>query len=452
MREPFHPPTGTTRMLKHLLPASALLALATLAPAGVQVSQEPWLRIDDTRPGYLDLDVAERRYTKPGAPDITLVGAIHIGDPRYYKHLMKTLEVFDFVLYEGVGPAGAGELSDDLTDEQRVTRTESRIRLLAILLESTRRQAEASDDHPWEGYPEDLDALQAQMEALDMGARSLEWLGASSTDGWGEPLMYSAVDDGADFRILSYGADKKEGGRGVDRDLSFAIQPALSQAELGAEPGLQQKMARTFGLAFQGDVMSHDFDNHINSDLSVDEVRDLLEAKGADGSMIFGMLDGSSAMAAMADVVLRIIEWIPGGSAMGKLMIMEMLANADQALEAAGAQPGMENPEALMEVIIDDRNKKVIEDLRPFLLMKRMWGEGIAVIYGAGHMPDLHDRLLAMGYELSSSDWNLAIRLNMRREGLDPATVDVIRQQVRAQIEALSNQARERDEDTPDEL
>ena len=423
-------------MLKHLLPAAVFASLALVAPACAQeaVEQEPWLRVDDTRPGILDLDVAERRYTKAGAPDITLIGAIHIGDPRYYKHLMKTLEAFDLILYEGVGPAGAGELSEDLTDEQRGTRTESRLRLFAMMLESTKRAA--GDD--WTGYPMSVEDVRAKMVELDMGARPIEFFDAASSDGWGNALIYQATEDGEDFRLVSLGADGEEGGRGVNRDLSFALQPALSEAELGGEPGLQQKMAQTFGLAFQGEIMSHEGDNHINSDLSVDEVRDLLEAKGGDGSMIFGMLDGSSGMAQMADVVFQLIEWIPGGSAMGKLMIMEMLANADDALAMAGQQPGMENPEALMEVIIVDRNKKVIEDLAPLLLLKRMWNQGIAVLYGAGHMPDLHDRLVDMGYELSESDWNLAIRLNLRREGINPATADLIREQIRAQIQSLS--------------
>ncbi|MEM1422786.1 MAG: type II secretion system protein GspG [Planctomycetota bacterium] len=433
-------------MPKHILPAFVALQLVFVAPACAQEAseQEPWLRVDDSRRGVLDLDVAERRYTMAGAPDVTLVGAIHIGDPRYYMHLEKTLSAFDIVLYEGVGPAGAGELSDDLTDEQRVSRTESRLRLFAMMLESTKRAA----GDGWTGYPQTVEGVRAMMVELDMGARSIEFLEAASSDGWGRPLMYEATGGGEDFRLLSYGADGEQDGRGVDRDLSFDLQPPLSDAELGGEPGLQQKMAKTFGLAFQGDIMSHDYDNHINSDLSIDEVRDLLEAKGGDGSMIFGMLDGSSGMAAMADVVFRLIEWIPGGSAMGKLMIMEMLANADDALAMAGQQQGVENPGALMEVIIVDRNLKVIEDLKPFLRTKRMWNEGIAVIYGAGHMPDLHDRLLAMGYELSESDWNLAMRLNTRREGIDPMTADLIRGQIRSQLEMMTRQAEEAAEDT----
>ncbi len=435
-------------LLRPVLVVLSLSLLGTLAPvhASVADEQEPWIRVDDTRQGVLDLDVAERVYTKEGMPNVTLVGAIHIGDPRFYKHLTKTLEAFDVVLYEGVGPSGAGELPADLSDEERVKRTEGRIRLFATMLEAMKRGAEASEEQTWDGYPADLDALHERAHELDLGDRQLEWISDSATDAWGRPLLYSATEGGSDFTLVSYGADGKEGGRGVDRDLSIAIQPPLSDAELGAEPGLQQKMADTFGLAFQGDIMSHDFENHINADLSVDEVRTLLEEKGGDGSMIFGMLDGSSSMAAMADIVFSIIKFIPGGSAMGKLMIMEMLANADDALAVAGAQPGMGNPEALMEVIIVDRNKKVIEDLKGQLASKRMWNNGIGVIYGAGHMQDLHERMLALGYELTESDWNLAIRLNLRKEGIPESAANMMRMQIRSQIKAMTGAAGASDE------
>lgn len=440
MREPIAPLPGTTRMLKHLLALTAALTTVSIAPACAQESegQEPWLRIDDSRQGVLDLDVAERVYTREGAPDVTMVGAIHIGDPRFYKHLMKTLHGFDVVLYEGVGPEGAGALSDDLTDEQRVERTESRIRLLAILLEGEKRAAEADDERAWEGYPASIDALRARMDADGMAERQIGWVESVGEDAWGQPLIYTITDDGQHFTIRSYGADGEEGGRGVDRDLSFAIQPPLSDAELGIEPGLQQKMAETFGLVFQGDVMSHDDARNINADLSVDEIRELLDAKGGDGSMIFGMLDGSSSMARMADLVFGLIRVIPGGSGMGKLMIMEMLANADDALMAAGSQPGMGDPGVLMDVIIKDRNAHVIEVLKKQIASKRMWNKGIAIIYGAGHMPDMHERLTHLGYTLTESDWNLAIRLNLKREGIPEFQATMIRAQIQAQIKAMS--------------
>lgn len=409
------------------------LALTTSCTAQEPEPSEPWLEVTDDGKGTLRLRVAERTYTKEGSPSVTMIGAIHIADPRFYGHLTKTLEEFDIVLYEGVGPEGAGELTEDLSDEQRATRTESRIRLLAILLEQQRR-----GDDAWTSYPATIDALDERLSAGGTGSRGLSFLDAARTDGWGNPLVYDVSNDATDFTIVSLGADGAKGGNGVDRDLAYAMQPPLNDAELGGEPGLQQRMAKTFGLAFQGDVMSHDFPNHINADLSVDEVRDLLEARGGDGGAIFGMLDGSSGMATIIGTVLSIIEFLPGGPEMGKLMMMEMLANADLALAGAGNQEGMEEYAALMEVIINDRNVKVIEDLRDVLTMKRAGIDEVAIIYGAGHMLDLHDRLVRdLGYELAESDWNLAIRLNLQRAGIPQGTADMIRDQVRTQLESM---------------
>ncbi len=418
----------------------ALSAAPAIASSATSEEQEPWIKVDDSREGLLDLKVAERVYTKAGAPTITMIGAIHIADPRYYGHLSKTLEEFDVVLYEGVGPGGAGELTPDLTDEQRVRRTESRIRLLAMLLERQRIAAESAieedpEAEPWAGFPETIEAIGASLES----ERAQSWFDAAQNDGWGRPLIYALKENGA-YAIRSLGADGKEGGRGVNRDLSFALQPPISDGELGITPGLQQRMAQTFGLAFQGDHMSHDHPNHINADLSVDEIQDLLDEKGGDGSMIFGMLDGSSGMASIAGTVLRLIEVIPGGRSYGKLMMMEMLANADDALSAGG--PGMGDTGALMEVIIVDRNIAVMEDLQAVLDAGEH--QNIGVIYGAGHMKDFHERLVEdLGYEMTSDDWNLAMRLNLRRAGINPATANMMRTQIRGQIKAMSEQAAE---------
>jgi hypothetical protein len=434
----------THRSLRAALSSLCLVALAlACAPAcsaeepRTEASPEPWLRLVDVGEGRLKLEVGERVYTHPDHPSVTMIGAIHIADPRYYDHLDETLKQFDLVLYEGVGPEGAGEVPEDLSDEERVERTESRIRLLAMLLERDRFGATQSEDRAWEGYPETLDDFEARLEALDH-ARALEWLDAAREDAWGNPLRYELTDDPERYTILSYGADAEAGGRGVDRDLSFALQPAITDAELGASPNIQQQMARTFGLAFQLEEMSHDDPTHVNSDLSIDEVRALLEEKGGDGTMIFGMLDGSGGMAAVAGTVLRAIEFMPGGRAMGKLMMMEMLANADQILEGSANQPGMENMGALFDVIINDRNAKVIEDLQRFLKMKRADIDDVAIIYGVGHMPDLEERLIdELGYELAESDWNLAMRLDVRRAGISEAQANMIRMQIRTQLEAM---------------
>jgi len=117
---------------------------------------------------------------------------------------------------------------------------------------------------------------------------------------------------------------------------------------------------------------------------------------------------------------------------------MEMLANADQILAGSANQPGMEGMDALFDVIINDRNAKVIQDLERFLKMKRADINDIAIIYGAGHMPGLEERLInELGYELAESDWNLAMRMDVRRAGISEAQANMIRMQIRTQLEAM---------------
>jgi hypothetical protein len=429
----------TNRALHSLLSVPPLVLASLAMPACAEEPSsggepEPWLRVAEPRDGAVDLQVAQRRYERPGdadAPSITLVGAVHIAHPRYYANLKERLEAFDLVLYEGVGPGGVGEVTDDLSDERRVELTEGRIRLLGIALERARMDAEEANSA--DAYPATLEAVVEGREG-----RWTEWLTQAKQDAWGRPLIYSVSDDGEDFTLRSLGRDGEVGGKGPDRDLSLAIQPPLSPQEIGLRPGLQKRLAETFGLAFQLEEMNEDLPNWRNSDLTLDDIRARVKAKGGEGSQLFGMLDGTSGMAGLIDVFLGFIEALPGGSAMGRLMMIEMLAQADDTLMAAGMG---EDAGPLIEVIIDERNQKVIDDLR-LILDNEPEFENIGIIYGAGHMPDLVERMRdQLGYELEDGDWNIAMRVDYQRAGISEPQALLMRGQIRAQLEQMRDRA-----------
>lgn len=53
--------------------------------------------------------------------------------------------------------------------------------------------------------------------------QNLEQAGISKdqlTDAWGQPIQYRALDNGRAYELRSVGADGKEGGEGVDADIS----------------------------------------------------------------------------------------------------------------------------------------------------------------------------------------------------------------------------------------
>jgi hypothetical protein len=63
-------------------------------------------RTEDKRPGAMETAVV--RYQSPKRPgvEVSLVGAVHVGDKSYYDDLNKLFETYDVVLYELVAPEG----------------------------------------------------------------------------------------------------------------------------------------------------------------------------------------------------------------------------------------------------------------------------------------------------------------------------------------------------------
>jgi hypothetical protein len=410
-------------LLATLLAPLAPLACADEAAPDPEPTMGRWVRLTDGEDRVVSLDVAARRYEPSGGtgPSVLLAGAVHIGERAFYRKLQALLDEQDVVLYEGVNPSGSGELSPDLTDDERHAWTTKRLRLLAILVERYAMEHER--------YPASIDALRAGLAEHE---RHVAWLDAASRDGWGRDVSLLADADGAMFDLVSLGADAAPGGDGPDADLRWSDLPGLGAGETGAEPGLQARLAKAFRLRFQLDEMDESGEAWRNSDLSIDEVQRALEDRGVEDVMLFDLLDGSSGMAKIAAGVLKLIEALPGAAPRGRLMIMEMLALADTSTLAGGMQGG----EKLVEVLIDERNKKVIEDLREVLAEPDH--ATVGVVYGAAHMPDLERRLVEeLGYEPSSEQWIPAMRLPLERVGISRYERLMLKAQLIRQMKAM---------------
>ncbi len=416
---------GRTLVLGFGVLAGLLGAPAPVLGADRGEEGAKWIRLVEDPDTTLHMDVGMREYAHESGegPTVTLVGAVHIGARPYYRGLQRLLdEEFDLVLYEGVNPEGTSG-GEDLNEGERRELTKNRLRLVAMLLERAKMEDGA--------YPESLDALAASLEGK---SRPSAWLEIARRDAWGHVLDYRRSGDG--FRLMSMGADGEPGGSRAGRDMDFAEQRALSDAELGVEPGLQARLAKTFRLTFQLDEMREDGEHWVNSDMSIDEINRRVEAAGGDGSMLFSMLDGSGGMMKMAGAVLSLVEALPGAPQRGQLMIMELLSNVDE-LEN---MPGMPGGQALMRVIIEDRNQVVIEDLRE-VLHREAPPARIAVLYGAGHMPDLVERMEEqLGYVASGPmEWNTSMRLNLERAGIAKMEHMMLRAEILRQLEAAQN-------------
>ncbi len=356
---------------------------------------------------------------KGEGPTVDLVAAAHIADRSFYERLQAHLDAKDLVLFEGVKPAAAGGMGDEgedgaLTEEQRAERTRRRIRLVAALIE--RHKGAVGD------YPASLDELAAGED------KRIAWLAQSAAvDAWGAPLVYT-VEAGGDaaqrgFNVVSYGADGEPGGEGAAADIAFADGPALSDAErVSADPGIQQQLASALGLVFQLDVMDHTGANWRNSDMTVEELQERLDETGAEAGVLFKTLDGTSFSARLMGLAFKFIGSNPAYSAIGKLVLVETLARADEILESAPGEMG-----AMMGVIIHERNRVLLDDLRA-VIEHEPGVRTIGIIYGAGHLADVQQRLVEeFGYVEAGEEWVPAIEVDLDAAGVPPARARQLR-------------------------
>jgi len=410
-----------------------------------KVEHEPWLRVVDDG-DLLKLEVAVREFSRVESPEhtLTVAGAIHIADRAFYKELQSTLDPLDLVLFEGVAPPGTGlgVPDEQLDDKAKVKRTRDRIRLLAALFEREKAETKV--------YPASVDAL---AEAMKQHGRIAGWITALRNDAWGRPLAMMIVEfdaqtkdgnaNGEALELSSLGADGAPGGTGINADLKLddilAKEP-LTRSELGLDHGIQARLAKTFRLRFQLEEMNTDGPNYKNSDMAVDQIEQRLNPDGEEGenSLLFSLLDGSSFPAKMANMLLGLIERVPGAAARGKLMMIEMLAHADDDLMAAG----MEGGEEMITVIIDERNQVVIDDLAQELA-KDATPKSVGIVYGAGHMPDLVERLEdQLGYKLAKTRWVTAITLDLQKAGIERSEVAMTRAQITRQLAMMKKAAK----------
>ncbi|MDA7916466.1 hypothetical protein N9B94_04455, partial [Verrucomicrobia bacterium] len=108
------------------------------------------------------------------------------------------------------------------------------------------------------------------------------------------------------------------------------------------------------------------------------------------------IMDGTTAMGAMVDVMVRFIGSSPKLQALTRLMFVELLGGLKGDLSQSPAMtPQMKD---MIHVLIRSRNQLVLQDLRKAL--KDPSNKSISIFYGAGHMDDLEKRIVEkMGYQ-----------------------------------------------------
>lgn len=461
-------------------PGAVLAAGADPAVAAPGVSApRPYLRVvDDAGAGTTTLEIAARSFRRADGtgPTVHLAGAVHIADAGFYEAMQGFLDAQTVVLFEGVKPAGARSLPEDASDERRAAVTASRLKVLAAAVER---------------FAERHGRLPASMEELARlsDGRLAAHVAIVAQDAWGRAVTIET--DGADapgkdgpagdrasgggtrFALRSLGADGAPGGEGAGADLRQIGRAVVARAAGDGEPdrpdrvpppqkevppkNVQQKLADALGLKFQLDHIDSTKANWRSSDLSLDEVQEKLEAAGA-GTAILDVLDPGSLSAKLAGVLIGFVGSNKTMATSTKLMMVEMLSQVGPEMgEPAGGEPAADRPVAekpaavsparsarrgmlasmqpMMQVIVHDRNRVVVEDLRS-IIAREPGVTSVAAFYGAGHMPDLERRLASeLGLLPTGEDrWFPAITVRWSDAGLTAKSVDRMRASIRRTV------------------
>ena len=217
-----------------------------------------------------------------------------------------------------------------------------------------------------------------------------------------------------------------------------------SDEDLGT---LQNTMAESLGLAFQLDGIDYERPNFRNSDLSIEEIGQLIAKEGRPGGKpsktaqefqnLLEMMQGDSVVAALVTAGMKLIGSNPKLQAMMKLMMIEVLGRFEGDMSKFQGLP----PEwqRLIEILLHARNEAVLKDLRAEI-GKRTPPKSIAIFYGAAHMEDMQRRLTReMHYAPGRQEWLSAFSVDLAKNQITDAELKFVQSLVDWQMQALEN-------------
>lgn len=230
-------------------------------------------------------------------------------------------------------------------------------------------------------------------------------------------------------------------------------KPDAAVAEPAAKPGerssLQQDLAGSLGLVFQLEAIDYTRGNFRNSDLSVQELRELMDKddepaapdspkekrKNEAFDQLLKAMDGKSVFGTLLKAGFKLVGSNPKLQAMTKLALIEALGGIRGDISRMKSLP--EDMQRLMEVLIHTRNDAVLRDLR-VELKRAAPPASISVFYGAGHMDDLERRVRReFGYRAESDLWLPAFTVDYAKAGLSVVEATLLRTMVQRQMQEL---------------
>jgi hypothetical protein len=228
-----------------------------------------------------------------------------------------------------------------------------------------------------------------------------------------------------------------------------AIKPRPGGSGAGVVPeaeegSLQLTLAESLGLAFQLKAINYRRPHFRNSDLSIQELQQRM-MEGMEGlppgsgstelAALLQIMDGRSFLGAVVQFGVRLLGTSPKLQALTKLALIETTGQLQGDLsQMKGLPPELKK---LMLVLIQSRNQAVLRDLKAALKTERT-PQRISIFYGAGHMPDMEQRLRnELNYQPVEAVWFTAISVDPVKAGVTEAEIGFLRSVIKAQMEEL---------------
>ena len=168
-----------------------------------------------------------------------------------------------------------------------------------------------------------------------------------------------------------------------------AVLPTGGAAEKSGLSTFQSGMADFLGLVFQMDHVDYTPQNFLHADLSPQEFMQSMEDKGESiFSMVFNVWRASLSQGLTGQTPITNLDVVNALMATDRQdAFRKLMATAMMDLDSLKVLEGSEG-----STIIAARNDRALSVLSQ--AMKNADNQSIAIFYGAGHLPDFHDKLV----------------------------------------------------------
>jgi hypothetical protein len=230
---------------------------------------------------------------------------------------------------------------------------------------------------------------------------------------------------------------------------SGAVPTAVpSPSGTNAPYSMQSTLAHSLGLVFQLDAIDYDHTNFLNSDLSIQQIQQVMasgmtlgpagkEGGGASSPFdtLLQIMDGSSFLGSLFKWGMQFIAASPEMQAVAKLTLIEAVGRLKGDLsDVQGLPPDWKD---LIKVLIEARNRNLLDDLKDEL--KKVPNSGsVAVFYGVGHMDDLEKRVTSeLHYRPADQTWLTAFSVDLQKGGVSSAEAQMVRALVKSELDQM---------------